>query len=162
MLSPEDAADVLQAVFMAVARSVEDFEKVNGGGSFRGWLRVITTNKIRDHVRRESQQPKAAGGSDVARKFSQIPAESPETANPGLDESQHNDGCEQSILINRLLDQLRPRFDEKSWTAFWQSEIRGRPRQEIADQFQMSLAAVNQAIYRIRKRLREELDELTE
>jgi RNA polymerase sigma-70 factor (ECF subfamily) len=157
LLSPEDADDVLQAVFMSVARSIGDFQKVNGGGSFRGWLRVITMNKIRDQLRCELQQPKAQGGSDGARKLSQLPEQFPETSDAGEPSSPSDALCEQSILINRLLEELRPQFDEKSWTAFWQSEIRGRPRQEIADELQMSPAAVNQAIYRIRKRLRQEL-----
>jgi RNA polymerase sigma-70 factor (ECF subfamily) len=156
-LSPDDADDVLQAVFMAVARSIGDLQQGNGGGSFRGWLRAITTNKIRDHLRRELQQPQAEGGSDAARKLSQVPEPFPESPDTAAATSPHDAVCEQSILINRLLEELRPQFDAKSWTAFWQSEIRGRPRQEIADELQMSPAAVNQAIYRIRKRLRQEL-----
>lgn len=158
-LSPEDADDVLQSVFTAVARGIDEFQKGNGQGSFRGWLRVITTNKIRDHLRRESRQPKAAGGSDAHSRLGQVPATGPDASDPLTSKGTL---CEQSILINRVLDELRPHFDESSWRAFWQAEIRERPRQDVADELQMSVAAVNQAIYRIRKRLREELNELIE
>lgn len=158
-LSPEDSDDVLQSVFAAVAKGIGEFQKENGQGSFRGWLRVITTNKIHDHRRRESRQPRATGGSDAQSRLGQVPDASPQ---PDNSLSQESALCEQSILINRVLDELRPHFDDSSWQAFWQAEIRERPRQDVADELQMSVAAVNQAIYRIRKRLREELNELIE
>ena len=97
----------------------------------------------------------------MAQKLGQVPTLFPEISDAET-LSQNGAVCEQSILINRLLEDLRPRFDEKSWMAFWQSEIAGRPRQEIADELEMSQAAVNQAIYRIRKRLRQELEDFSE
>ena len=54
-LPPEDAADVLQDVFSAVAKGITGFQKNDNQGSFRGWLRRITTNKIHDFHRRNSQ-----------------------------------------------------------------------------------------------------------
>ncbi len=162
-LSAEDAADVLQEVFASVARSIGEFERrktsnENGQpGTFRGWLRVLTSNKIHDFHRRNAHQTQATGGSDAIQRLSQVP-----DLFPGNSDSESpasgEEICEQSILINRLLDELRPRYKEESWKAFWQSELAGRPRQEIANELGMSIDAVNMAIFRIRKRLREELE----
>src|SRR4029077_16915488 len=43
-----DAADVGQEVFLAVARTIGDFRLEQSAGTFRGWLRTITLNKVRD------------------------------------------------------------------------------------------------------------------
>src|SRR5437763_11958272 len=48
-LQDQDAADVLQEVFQAVATHVNGFRREKEGDSFRGWLRTIAHNKVRDH-----------------------------------------------------------------------------------------------------------------
>src|SRR3954467_15472366 len=63
-LQDQDSADVFQEVFQAVARHIADFRKDNEGDTFRGWLRTITRNKVRDHFRRAGRQPCGAGGTD--------------------------------------------------------------------------------------------------
>ena len=157
-LSPEDAADVMQSVFLAVARGIGGFVKRDGCGSFRGWLRVTTSNKLRDHLRGNSRRPRAVGGSAADRILREVPARN----RPLPDLSEGDARSERAILIDSVLEELRPQFDAKSWQAFWQAELDGRPRREIAEELQMSLSAVNQAIYRIRKRLRQELEDLLE
>ena len=47
-LNETDAADVGQEVFHAVARGIENFHRTQVGGTFRGWLRTIVQNKLRD------------------------------------------------------------------------------------------------------------------
>ena len=69
----EDTADVFQEVFHAVARHLGDFRRDQPGASFRGWLRVITRNKIRDHFRDRAGAPAPVGGSDAQRFLSELP-----------------------------------------------------------------------------------------
>ena len=71
-LRAEDAADVVQEVFRAVAGRIEDF-KAGPTGSFRGWLWTITRNKILDHHRRTQRQPEGVGGLDAQHRLLQIP-----------------------------------------------------------------------------------------
>ncbi len=52
-LQAEDAADIGQEVFSAVAVNREGFHREGPCASVRGWLWVITRNKIRDHFRRQ-------------------------------------------------------------------------------------------------------------
>src|SRR5262245_54299739 len=47
-LQHQDAADILQDVFQAVATHIAQFRKEREGDTFRGWLRTITRNKVRD------------------------------------------------------------------------------------------------------------------
>src|SRR5438105_4437335 len=64
-LGSEDTADVFQEVFRAVAEHVAAFRRDRPGDTFRGWLRTITRNKLRDHFRRRQDQPRAHGGTDA-------------------------------------------------------------------------------------------------
>src|SRR5437764_1344254 len=57
-----DAADVGQEVFQAVARRIHDFRRERPGDSFRGWLRTITRNKVRDYYRSHPSELAAVGG----------------------------------------------------------------------------------------------------
>src|SRR4051812_1404007 len=64
-LREEDVEDVFQEVFRAVARALPDFRKERAGDTFRGWLRTITRNKIRDHYRLLQDEVRGAGGTDA-------------------------------------------------------------------------------------------------
>src|SRR5262245_59702180 len=68
-LQAEDAADVGQEVFQAVARGLADFRRQRPGDSFRGWLWTIAHNKMRDFWRRQAARPQAAGGSSAQQRL---------------------------------------------------------------------------------------------
>src|SRR5438105_1424461 len=62
-LPAQETADVLQDVFQAVAVHFHQFHRDRPGDTFRGWLRTITRNKVRDHFRAKQREPQAAGGT---------------------------------------------------------------------------------------------------
>jgi RNA polymerase sigma-70 factor, ECF subfamily len=72
-LKAEDAADVVQEVFTAVAQHVTDFQRQQPGGSFTGWLSTITRNKICDHFRRLEGRAQAQGGTRAQERMMEIP-----------------------------------------------------------------------------------------
>src|SRR5262245_44720895 len=67
-LQEQDIADVFQEVFQAVAAHLTTFRKERAGDTFRGWLRTITRNKLRDHFRRRGREPEGVGGTDAQRR----------------------------------------------------------------------------------------------
>src|SRR5262249_57661610 len=71
-LAAEDAEDVAQDVFAAVARRLDGFRRDRPGDTFRGWLRVITRNELLLHHRRRQGQPRAEGGSDALRQLQAV------------------------------------------------------------------------------------------
>ncbi|MBM3997591.1 MAG: sigma-70 family RNA polymerase sigma factor [Planctomycetes bacterium] len=110
-LDPEDAADIFQETFRAVAKHIRDFRRDRPSDSFRGWLRTITQNKIRDHFRRLQDEPKAAGGTDANLRMNAA-------ADPI---SLEEDDAEQSVVnqvLHRVLESIRSEFEERTWTAF--------------------------------------------
>src|SRR5262249_37819308 len=64
-LPEQEIADVFQDVFHAVATHIADFRRKVSGDTFRGWLRTITRNKVRDHFRKVGREPGGAGGTEA-------------------------------------------------------------------------------------------------
>lgn len=150
-LAPDDAADVIQEVFKSVSTSIGRFRR-SKPGQFRGWLRVITENKVRDFHRRLSRRPVPTGGSTMQHRLAEVPS--------GEGEDDVEASTERAIITRRALELMKKDFDESSWQAFWKSAVDGMTASEIASELGVTKAAVWQACYRIRKRLREELEGL--
>jgi RNA polymerase sigma-70 factor (ECF subfamily) len=146
----EDAADLAQEVFLAVAQGLERFER-RGPGSFRGWVRGITRHKLLDYYRRAGRQPGAAGGSTAFERLQEIP-----DPQPGSDE----DADEVSGLYRRALDLIRGEFEERTWQAFWLTAVEGREAPAVADDLGLSPVAVRIAKSRVLARLRAEAEDL--
>jgi RNA polymerase sigma-70 factor, ECF subfamily len=153
-LQEEDAADVLQEVFLAVATHLDGFHKDRPGDTFRGWLRVITQHKILDLFRRRQREPDGVGGSIAAERLADLPA-------PAGSEGQSvaDQRAERSLLF-RSLDFLRGEFEPKTWQAFWKTVVDDRSAKEVAEELGMSPGAVRVAKSRVLRRLREELGEI--
>jgi RNA polymerase sigma-70 factor (ECF subfamily) len=146
----QDADDVCQEVFHAVAAGLDNFRRERQGDTFRGWLRVITRNKLIDHGRRRDRQPEAQGGTDAQRRLQQV-------AEPELPEDTPDD---LGGLYRRALELVRGEFEERTWQAFWRAAVEGQPPDLIAADLGVTPAAVRKAKSRVLLRLRQEVGDL--
>jgi RNA polymerase sigma-70 factor (ECF subfamily) len=154
-LRPEDAADLVQEVFAAVAAHVAEFRRDRPGDSFGAWLRTITRNRIRDHYRRRQGKPEARGGTDAQQQLAQI-GEPPEPSDPS---AACDDGLD-AWLSRRGLELVRAEFENRTWEAFWRTTVEGHAPAHVAEDLGMSVQAVYKAKSRVLRRLRQELGEL--
>jgi RNA polymerase sigma-70 factor (ECF subfamily) len=134
-----------------VAGKLSDFRRDHAGGSFRGWLRVITSNKIRDHFRRRADEPMACGGSTARARLEEVADNLDDVASSRE---------EVSGVFARALELVRAEFEQKTWQAFWQSAVEGRRAVEVAADLQLTAGAVRQAKYKVLRRLRQELGDV--
>src|SRR5258707_526352 len=74
-LQDQDIADIFQEVFRAVVAHVGSFRNEREGDTFRGWLRRITQNKLRDHFRGLGREPRGVGGSSAQERLAQLPVQ---------------------------------------------------------------------------------------
>src|SRR4051794_22801538 len=152
-LQEEDAADVFQEVFQAVAAHIGGFRRERAGDTFRGWLRTITRNKVRDHFRRLGREPGGAGGTEAPPPFGRLPDDRIDDADDsGEDRADRR-------LFDQALGLIRDEFEERTWRAFWLTAVEDRTPVDVAAELGMSPGAVRVAKSRVLRRLREELGE---
>jgi RNA polymerase sigma-70 factor (ECF subfamily) len=152
-LQADDAADVFQEVFQAVATHLSGFRRERPGDTFRGWLRRITRNKVNDHFRRREREPAGLDGSEARAMLSQVPNTLPVEENGASAEQE-------SELLHRALEMIRSEFEANTWQAFWQTAVEGRAAADVAADLGMTPGAVRVAKSRVLHRLRTDLGEL--
>jgi RNA polymerase sigma-70 factor (ECF subfamily) len=155
-LREQDATDIIQEVFQAVAVHIGGFRKQREGDSFRGWLRTITRNKVHDYFRRRGREPEGVGGSEAQARLAELPAPWPR------EDSSLSEEHAEGVLVKRALELIRREFTERTWQAFCRTAIDGRSAPEVAAELSMSAGAVRVAKSRVLQRLREELGDLIE
>lgn len=150
-LSAEDASDLTQEVFSAVAGAIQRFRHSPETGTFRGWLWTIARNKLRDHFRHAVGHEQASGGTEAWLRLSSIPE-------VWSDEARDvTDSGELQRLFRRALDRVRCEFENRTWQAFWLSTVEQQDTTDIAKTLDLSANSVRQAKSRVLRRLRREL-----
>ena len=64
MLQDSDAADVTQEVLMKLVSAMQQFEYQPDKGNFRGWLKTVTSNAVRDLSRKKSSSDVTGPGAE--------------------------------------------------------------------------------------------------
>lgn len=154
-LQESDAADVVQDVFQAVAKSISKFEIGEDKPPFRAWLWGITRHKVKDHFRKKLDGPNAVGGSAAHLQLVDMPESEPR------DDSDPMTLNNRDSLAYRALDLMKTDFQAKTWQAFWRVTIEDQPAADVAADLGMSVGSVYTAKSRVLSHLREELAGLT-
>jgi RNA polymerase sigma-70 factor (ECF subfamily) len=151
-VAANDTEDVAQEVFKAVARDLGGFRHDRPGDTFRGWLRAITHNQVLRHFRRTKGHAVAEGGSDALGRMQAV-------ADP-LPAREEGEDAQMKLLYRRALEQVRSKFEEATWRAFWLTAIDGRAPAALTEELGMSAPAIRQAKSRVLRRIKEELGDL--
>ena len=146
-LQPQDAADLVQEVFVVLVQKLPAFS-YDQRRNFRGWLRTIALNKWRDFRRRG--RVRAASGHG-------LPEVADEHALEAFWEAEHR-----QRLVARALEVMQAEFEPTTWKACWEFAVESRPAAAVAGELGISENAVYIAKCRVLRRLRQELDGLLE
>jgi RNA polymerase sigma-70 factor (ECF subfamily) len=146
-LSTEDTADLLQEVFLVLAREMPRF-RYDPAHRFRPWLWTVLVNKGRDRYRRIQARPVLAH----PKEFEQ--AMSPDNVQLYADEEYR------TYLVGRALEIMRTEMEPVHWQACWQYIVQDRPAAEVAQELGLTVNQVYLAKSRILRRLRTELEGL--
>jgi RNA polymerase sigma-70 factor (ECF subfamily) len=158
-LQPADAANVVQEVLRAVARKLPDFRREKAGDTFRGWLRRITQNKVRDFRRTQARQlDHAVGGTDAHRRIQSLPVPPPicSTAS-NTSATASNPYLGLSDWGRQLVASVRGEFSERDWRFFWRVVVDGQSAVEVGEEFGVTANAVRLVKMRVLRRLRESM-----
>lgn len=155
-LQSADAANVVQETLESVARKLADFRRDRPGDTFRGWLRRITDNKIRDHFRRQRRRQDAAtGGTDAQLRLAQMVRCEPEPTT--WDTSAGMPPTPQQTELEQTVIQIRSEVSERDWRFFWRVVVDGQSAAEVGREFGVSANAVRLVKMRVLRRLRQRM-----
>lgn len=139
----QDVADVVQEVFVTLARTLPDFE-YDAQRSFGAWLRVVTRNCCHRFLSR--QRPHASLDTDnVAHEDTDVMT--------AVDETEYR-----QHVAQKALRMMQAEFEFATWKACWESVVEDRSAKEVADELGLSVNAVYVAKSRVLRRLRDQLD----
>ena len=165
-LPQPDLHDVFQEVFHSLARNINKFRPIENG-TFRGWLRTMTRNKLNDHFRKTGREPKPVGGTEALHYLEQIPAAALAESTTNHSDAMQSEGIQneeriEHSMLCQVLANVRENFSEQTWKAFWMVVIDGRETNDVAKDLCMRPGTVRVAKSRILKRLRLEIGDSIE
>ena len=142
-IANQDVADVVQEVFVTLARSLPKFE-YDVQRSFGAWLRVVTRNCCHRFLSR--QKPHASlDTDDVAHQDADVMTD--------VEESEYR-----QHVAQKALRMMQAEFEFTTWKACWETVVEDRSVMDVASELGLSVNAVYVAKSRVLRRLREQLD----
>lgn len=151
---PHDRDDLVQDVLDAVAQEMPGFTYDRRAGGFRGWLRTVLTNRLRNFCRQRPSRPLATGDDRfVATVLEQL--EDPRSGMAEFWDREHDEH-----VVATLLELVRGDFGPETWEAFRRTALGGEGVAPVAEALGMTANAVKLARHRVLKRLRQEAEGL--
>jgi RNA polymerase sigma factor (sigma-70 family) len=147
-----DAENLCQEVLLRVWRGVKDYDATRG--RFRNWLFICTRNAVANLRRGQGGRPGGPAGqaSDDRQGPPATRDADVETALQALEEEGFApEGMQQAVL------QVRGRVHPTTWKVFLLFDLFDMTAKEIAARVALKPAAVNQAVFRVRRLLRQAL-----
>lgn len=145
-----DARDLVQNVFLSVARAVGRWRPDRNRARFRTWLYRIARNQLIDVLNKRGTQSQARGGTSMLDILTMLPAVDPWSA----DEIKLSHRRE---LFRHAAAQVRTSVKPETWQAFWLTAVEQQPIEQAAAELNLSVGAVYIARSRVLARLRDEI-----
>lgn len=144
-----DADDLVQDILLAVSRDLYRFDHSGRTGAFRAWLRTMLLHRVQNFFRSQKYRPAASGGSVWTEKLEQLADESSSASREWNLEHDRQ-------VMAVLLESVRPRFESKTWEAFYRQMFDGQRADQVAAELGMPLNSVYVARSRVLRTLRQE------
>jgi RNA polymerase sigma-70 factor (ECF subfamily) len=151
-LQSADADDVQGRVLASLVTAMKEFNH-DPARRFRGWLRAVVNNAVRNLRREQGRNRWTQGSGDdaVQEQIENVP-----TPDPIERLAEELDDCLQYELrqVHRIVTYVEQRVEPHTWQAFWQTAIDDKAAAEVARNLNMTVAAVYMAKSRVTNMLR--------
>ena len=156
-LQDSDAADVTQIVLTKLVSAMQQFEYEPARGRFRGWLKTVTANAVRDLAAEWTRKGRSLGGeqgNDLLASLADTRAVDQlyELVEQGY----------QAELLQVAETRVRMRVQPNTWQAYYLTALAQKPVTEVAAAVGMRVSEVYVAKSRVIKHLRDEVRKLRE
>lgn len=147
-LPAEEVQDVVQQCMVAVHEHIERFDYDPKKGRFKGWLRTIVSNRVKNYLRDRRESP----GDSHDFKRAQTRELTPEEAFDRVWLDEH---------LRHALDRVRQNVEEVAFNAFQEYVIKERQVNDVCEEFGITAAQLYKIKWRITQKLRDKMAELT-
>jgi RNA polymerase sigma factor (sigma-70 family) len=141
-LPSSEADDIMQNVLFNFFKVADRFEYDPSKGRFRGYLKRITLNAIRQRYRKKQVGNLDTHGMNIAE-------------DPRDDLAAVFDREWAEHLLSEAMTEARPKFEMKTWEAFELYGRRGMSAERAGERLQMTAEAVRHAKSRVMRAVRE-------
>ena len=149
-LQEADADDLTQEVLTRVAKSIGAWDPDPSKGSFRGWLGTITRNLVIQFFRESNRRPSTGIDSQLGGLL--------DVSNDGARDAREFDLERERQQFLWAARKVRPRFEPKTWQAFWRTAVEGERVARVADRLGATKAQVYVARSRVMRLLKETVE----
>ena len=149
-LQESDASDVTQEVLVKLVGAMQSFVYDPSRGSFRGWLKTVTANAVRDLGRNWQRKGRASGDDQLQR----LAASVEDTASIQALEEAINRAHREEIL-QEAEARVSLRVEPHTWKAYRLTAVEQQPAAQVARELEMRISEVYVAKSRVIKMLRE-------
>jgi len=151
----EEALDLVQEVLTIVMRRIPHFEYDSSRGSFRGWLKKVTTHRAWRYLDQRRRQGIAAGGTVNLAAIQQRPG-TQQKPDAWMEEEWRK------RLMEIALRRVRAKTSTRVWRAFELNVLEARPAEDVAQELEMSVGHVYVSKCRVLKQLRKTMEQIDE
>lgn len=148
-LQDADARELVQNVFVAVARAVSNWRPDPNRGKFRTWLFRIARNQLINLVSKR-RDVKGSGRSSALLSLQQI-------VDRNSDQEMELDYRRELFRAAAIV--VRKQFQASTWQAFWKTTIDGMSIEDAVAELGMSACSIYIARSRVVHRLRETIQQ---
>jgi RNA polymerase sigma-70 factor (ECF subfamily) len=141
-LPSSEADDIMQTVLFNFFKVADQFEYDPSKGRFRGYLKRITLNAIRQRYRKKQEKNLDTHGMNIA-----------EDPRNYLEAVFDREWAEH--LLSEAMTEARPKFEPKTWEAFELYGRRGMSAERAAERLEMTAESVRHAKSRVMRAVRE-------
>lgn len=152
-LQEADVQDVVQQVFLAISRAIDDWDSRVDRPPFRAWLVTIARNAITKSLVRRPRDF-ATGSSSIEDLLNDIPA-ADATASELVIETRRE-------IAKWAAEQIRSEFSDGVWQSFYRTAVLGESIATVAAALNRSAGAIYVSRYRVIARLKEKVQEVSE
>jgi len=146
-LNQQEAEDVAQETWLAVAKAIGTFEYDPARSSFKNWLLTVTRHRILDHCRRRPKealaQPRLADDSTRTSTVARLPDPHSVASEAVWDEEWRQ------TLTELAVERFKAAVSPEHFRIFYLSVIKAQPAAKVATALGVNLAKV----YVVRHRL---------
>ena len=148
-LQPIDAEDVTQNVLLKLSRHLEQFQ-YDPSLSFRGWLRRVTENAIKDFIKSYSPNQQGLGGSEFIKLLAGEPAR--------IELYQHLAEAFDLELLDEAKSRVQKRVNEQRWLSWDLLTNHAMTGKQVGEKLQISAGVACASKNFVKKLIVEEIE----